>query len=136
MYFFSIFFWLTLLFNSLFFFFFLMIRRPPRSTLFPYTTLFRPRRPAGPRPASLGGEAPGRPGRRAARLRESRPERRRHEGSGAHAPGAAGNRPGEGIQSRTDGEDLDRRRGESGDIRGHDAHGGAPPDFQGAVRHH
>src|SRR5215208_7724994 len=24
------------------FFFFLMIRRPPRSTLFPYTTLFRP----------------------------------------------------------------------------------------------
>src|SRR5215204_3683083 len=26
-----------------FFFFFLMIRRPPRSTLFPYTTLFRPR---------------------------------------------------------------------------------------------
>src|SRR6266404_8761570 len=31
------------LFSSsiLFFFFFLMIRRPPRSTLFPYTTLFR-----------------------------------------------------------------------------------------------
>src|SRR5215204_7475579 len=28
-----------------FFFFFLMIRRPPRSTLFPYTTLFRS--PAG-----------------------------------------------------------------------------------------
>src|SRR2546425_113176 len=29
-----------------FVFFFLMIRRPPRSTLFPYTTLFRsPRRP-------------------------------------------------------------------------------------------
>src|SRR6266446_7136912 len=56
----------------LLFFFFLMIRRPPRSTLFPYTTLFRsrpaavifrsccthrrwPRRPAGappPRPRS------------------------------------------------------------------------------------
>src|SRR2546429_8904628 len=34
------------------FFFFLMIRRPPRSTLFPYTTLFRSARatpsPAGP----------------------------------------------------------------------------------------
>src|SRR5215813_14702964 len=32
--------------RSCFFFFFLMIRRPPRSTLFPYTTLFRssPRR--------------------------------------------------------------------------------------------
>src|SRR5215469_17557300 len=27
------------------FFFFLMIRRPPRSTLFPYTTLFRSRWP-------------------------------------------------------------------------------------------
>src|SRR5262249_61136146 len=33
--------------SDLFFFFFLMIRRPPRSTLFPYTTLFRstPTRP-------------------------------------------------------------------------------------------
>src|SRR2546430_6546434 len=28
----------------IFFFFFLMIRRPPRSTLFPYTTLFRSNR--------------------------------------------------------------------------------------------
>src|SRR6266540_6660718 len=28
-----------------FFFFFLMIRRPPRSTLFPYTTLFRSENP-------------------------------------------------------------------------------------------
>src|SRR3712207_8279273 len=28
----------------MFFFFFLMIRRPPRSTLFPYTTLFRSHR--------------------------------------------------------------------------------------------
>src|SRR3712207_8640153 len=40
-------------------FFFLMIRRPPRSTLFPYTTLFRSRRhPAGAdvldEPARLG----------------------------------------------------------------------------------
>src|SRR3989442_4722926 len=32
----------------LLFFFFLMIRRPPRSTLFPYTTLFRSR-PRGTR---------------------------------------------------------------------------------------
>src|SRR5258705_11069035 len=31
-----------------FFFFFLMIRRPPRSTLFPYTTLFRSPAAAGP----------------------------------------------------------------------------------------
>src|SRR2546422_11704035 len=30
-----------MLLTSSFFFFFLMIRRPPRSTLFPYTSLFR-----------------------------------------------------------------------------------------------
>src|SRR6266404_7930114 len=34
------------------FFFFLMIRRPPRSTLFPYTTLFRSRKPT-PRTAPV-----------------------------------------------------------------------------------
>src|SRR2546430_17123893 len=34
------------------FFFFLMIRRPPRSTLFPYTTLFRSPSPLVPLPAS------------------------------------------------------------------------------------
>src|SRR6202041_3635816 len=32
---------LAFFFSLFFFFFFLMIRRPPRSTLFPYTTLFR-----------------------------------------------------------------------------------------------
>src|SRR2546430_7623613 len=32
---------MSLVINTCFFFFFLMIRRPPRSTLFPYTTLFR-----------------------------------------------------------------------------------------------
>src|SRR6266496_5619344 len=45
------------LFSS-FLFFFLMIRRPPRSTLFPYTTLFRSRRPgrgAVPAPMPRGG---------------------------------------------------------------------------------
>src|SRR6266496_4630157 len=35
-----------------FFFFFLMIRRPPRSTLFPYTTLFRSRPRRSTRPGS------------------------------------------------------------------------------------
>src|SRR5438445_12966533 len=41
---------LLVTFSSLFFFF-LMIRRPPRSTLFPYTTLFRSRRnPQGLQP--------------------------------------------------------------------------------------
>src|SRR5260221_4890336 len=38
---FSSFFSLLFLTPLIFFFFFLMIRRPPRSTLFPYTTLFR-----------------------------------------------------------------------------------------------
>src|SRR3712207_8254264 len=31
-----------------------MIRRPPRSTLFPYTTLFRSQLPAGREPAPVG----------------------------------------------------------------------------------
>src|SRR5579871_7006985 len=35
------------------FFFFLMIRRPPRSTLFPYTTLFRSPPPAHPRSRTI-----------------------------------------------------------------------------------
>src|SRR6266487_5298717 len=41
-------------------FFFLMIRRPPRSTLFPYTTLFRPqqRQPLPPPPCRRQGAAP------------------------------------------------------------------------------
>src|SRR5438477_11799159 len=40
LFFFFLFFYFFFIF---FFFFFLMIRRPPRSTLFPYTTLFRSR---------------------------------------------------------------------------------------------
>src|SRR3712207_7848475 len=57
-------------------FFFLMIRRPPRSTLFPYTTLFRSLRhrrrrrhrplPARPAPGAVDGGG-GRPRRRARR---------------------------------------------------------------------
>src|SRR5580693_10312329 len=44
-FFFLLFIFLTFIsyFIIFFFFFFLMIRRPPRSTLFPYTTLFRSR---------------------------------------------------------------------------------------------
>src|SRR3712207_7423958 len=60
--------------------FFLMIRRPPRSTLFPYTTLFRsgarpssPRRPGRGR-GKRGGRADGR-NRRASR--RARPPRTR-----------------------------------------------------------
>src|SRR2546430_5134591 len=45
-----------------------MIRRPPRSTLFPYTTLFRSRLPPGGGPAAASawgraGGSGGRPGR-------------------------------------------------------------------------
>src|SRR5438045_7974153 len=42
-------------------FFFLMIRRPPRSTLFPYTTLFRSSRPTstpGTRPPGIATPGP------------------------------------------------------------------------------
>src|SRR6266550_6863345 len=64
-----------------FFFFFLMIRRPPRSTLFPYTTLFRPRRggsavaprgpPHQPGAARAPGSASSRPDRKSTRLNSS-----------------------------------------------------------------
>src|SRR5258707_8301686 len=42
------------MFPNTHFFFFLMIRRPPRSTLFPYTTLFRSRA-LGPRGGAVSG---------------------------------------------------------------------------------
>src|SRR6266496_4643870 len=47
-------------FFSFFFFFFLMIRRPPRSTLFPYTTLFRSPLPPRRSGRSRFCRAPGR----------------------------------------------------------------------------
>src|SRR5437667_8066335 len=53
---------------SLSYIFFLMIRRPPRSTLFPYTTLFRSRA----RPRGLA-----RPRSCRKRVRQARPIRRR-----------------------------------------------------------
>src|SRR5690349_25147572 len=66
--------------SFLFFFFFLMIRRPPRSTLFPYTTLFRslPRGRSGPsRRASADAETslpPNREDRKSTRLNSSHVE--------------------------------------------------------------
>src|SRR2546425_5989902 len=51
---------LTLLCLLFILFFFLMIRRPPRSTLFPYTTLFR----SGPRVDGRPADPPRRPRRR------------------------------------------------------------------------
>src|SRR2546430_8587212 len=55
-------------------FFFLMIRRPPRSTLFPYTTLFRS--PTRGRPRS----------RRRGRVRVLPPRRRRYHAAGRGPP--------------------------------------------------
>src|SRR2546430_17251572 len=61
--------WRQLISLRSFFFFFLMIRRPPRSTLFPYTTLFRSDRAR--RRGQAGARAPhGARGRRAARSEE------------------------------------------------------------------
>src|SRR5215204_7156828 len=55
------------------FFFFLMIRRPPRSTLFPYTTLFRSPRPGSPTGAVVRPcpEVRGRGDRKSTRLNSS-----------------------------------------------------------------
>src|SRR5256885_12499403 len=61
------------------FFFFLMIRRPPRSTLFPYTTLFRSLCPHAPAHAAQPARHQGRQQRQPA-----------HRGAGQHAgPGLA-----------------------------------------------
>src|SRR2546426_8592085 len=70
-------------------FFFLMIRRPPRSTLFPYTTLFRSQRcAAAPHGRGYGGGEGRRRGRsRTRRRRASRPARR-GRGSRARARAA------------------------------------------------
>src|SRR6266550_8437332 len=60
------------LFVFFFFIFFLMIRRPPRSTLFPYTTLFRSRRDARhPRPRGGRGASACRRDRKSTRLNSS-----------------------------------------------------------------
>src|SRR5436189_6239172 len=56
------------------FFFFLMIRRPPRSTLFPYTTLFRsaaPPHPLDTQGPSTMGEVRDAPDRKSTRLNSS-----------------------------------------------------------------
>src|SRR3989441_5354554 len=60
-----------------------MIRRPPRSTLFPYTTLFRSRRGEAARGVSPGGGGPrGDPARGARSDRRGREGRREGHGTG------------------------------------------------------
>src|SRR3712207_7426835 len=60
-------------------FFFLMIRRPPRSTLFPYTTLFRSLVGLGPRVGEERARAGARLRERQEALRERDLRRRREE---------------------------------------------------------
>src|SRR5215470_18747068 len=54
-----------------FFFFFLMIRRPPRSTLFPYTTLFRSNGEVDPAVGPHWGGVPSPLDRKSTRLNSS-----------------------------------------------------------------
>src|SRR2546426_6994748 len=61
-----------------------MIRRPPRSTLFPYTTLFRSPRAAGPAAGRYGG---GRDGGRRRACAPHRPADRRGRPAGADRSG-------------------------------------------------
>src|SRR5215204_7180011 len=67
--------YLGFMFLFLFFFFFLMIRPPPRSTLFPYTTLFRSRRPALRRPPEHAHAPRGHEARRPQRPRDRKSTR-------------------------------------------------------------
>src|SRR3712207_7156343 len=76
-----------------FLFFFLMIRRPPRSTLFPYTTLFR-------------SEGEGRSGRVA---REESTRRRRCRDPGPRHAGLRGGLGRKKARRRSDRDDHARR---------------------------
>src|SRR3989441_11064537 len=120
-----------------------MIRRPPRSTLFPYTTLFRSRKPAGraaARPGTAsslrvragGGadRARGGRGRGSVPAGDARPERRERGGA---VGGRAGSRRG-GGPGVVHGVDPPagpgaRRRGTGGVVAGH-----RPPWRQGGAR--
>src|SRR3712207_9428604 len=87
-----------------YFFFFLMIRRPPRSTLFPYTPLFRSLR--APAHRAVGG---GRFERRAddrARPRHGRAELR----AGLAAGGAPGAGPHRAARSEEHTSELQSRQ--------------------------
>src|SRR6266516_4478889 len=91
------------LFLYFFFFFFLMIRRPPRSTLFPYTTLFR----------SQARHGAGRLAARGAHLLDGV---RRHVPRRTRAAG--------GVPRRPVPAGLPARRAAAGAARGHPSRGG------------
>src|SRR5256886_15992035 len=75
-----------------------MIRRPPRSTLFPYTTLFRSHR----WPSTGTAAMPGSPGRRI-----------------THSLIAAAPSPGRGQRFLDDRQAASRRRNPAGNLRAH-----------------
>src|SRR5256885_16857794 len=86
----------------LYIFFFLMIRRPPRSTLFPYTTLFRSRhgllrtvpallRRDGADRSAVGADSP--PRTRPAGPRRPAPPGRRHDPGAPRPPGGSAGLP-------------------------------------------
>src|SRR2546425_10130189 len=96
-----------------------MIRRPPRSTLFPYTTLFRSARAAvEERRVAAGGAA----GRKLPELAEARPERRRDRVSlpGCHLLEGAQRR----ARGRAGGAGGARRESGRREAAAHPAHGG------------
>src|SRR3712207_7378063 len=76
------------------FFFFLMIRRPPRSTLFPYTTLFRSPRPRHPARAARGGR------RALPPLRRGQPDQRPEQGADRRGRGRRSEEHTSELQSR------------------------------------
>src|SRR6266487_1461238 len=99
----------------LLFFFFLMIRRPPRSTLFPYTTLFRS-------PTWPGADLAGRgPSLGASRLDDGAMVRAVTPGRAVAEPGNQDHEPGdEGDSGRQSGPagDLPRQRGGDEQVAG------------------
>src|SRR2546427_2074086 len=86
------------------FFFFLMIRRPPRSTLFPYTTLFRSRERARAEPVS-GERRPPENSREGFLSRRAAPSELRRLLEGAGRRGKSGKDQGTGVFHRRVGED-------------------------------
>src|SRR2546426_3145408 len=78
----------------MFLFFFLMIRRPPRSTLFPYTTLFRSDRPVVSVGAGTGEHDP-------AVVLVSEPDRRPDHPDLRHLPQGSGVHHGPGDRKST-----------------------------------
>src|SRR6266542_5955432 len=89
-----------------FFFFFLMIRRPPRSTLFPYTTLFRSPHPREGSPATASASKPVR--LRAIRSKSERGYRGRRRRCSRHSRDERDGRPGS-VRGLTHRESLGAR---------------------------